>query len=124
MIKPGMNYGLNAMEESDCYPRPQGPCDTAGLELPVGAYGRDDGCSITGGYVYRGTRLPELYGAYVYGDFCSGKIWVLTSGEDSVVTQTELADTVLEISSFAEDPAGELYILSFDKTISRLVTKP
>jgi glucose/arabinose dehydrogenase len=120
IIQPGRNYGWSVMEGGDCHPRPQETCNRAGLEPPVGEYGRDDGCSITGGYVYRGARLTDLYGAYIYGDFCSGKIWALTLDVEAPATQTELVDTDLGISSFAEDPAGELYILSFDKKIYRL----
>ena len=76
IIKPGRNYGWNVMEGFHCF-QPSNGCNQEGLELPVFEYGRDDGCSVTGGYVYRGSRLPSLYGAYVYGDFCTGKIWAL-----------------------------------------------
>jgi hypothetical protein len=87
--------------------------------LPVIEYGRDFGCSVTGGYVYRGEELPSLYGAYVYGDFCSGRIWALKHDGDSVVDLLDIVDTTLTISSFAQDLAGELYILSFDGKIYR-----
>ena len=119
LIVPGGNYGWNRMEGLHCYPRPQTPCDKGGLVLPVFEYGRNFGCSVTGGYVYRGKTLPSLYGAYVYGDFCSGKIWALRHDGESVLEQLEVADTSLSISSFAEDLAGELYILSFDGKIYR-----
>ena len=89
--------------------------------LPVAEYGRDSGCSVTGGYVYRGAELPSLHGAYVYGDFCSGRIWALRHDGDMVVERVEIADTSLAISSFAEDVAGELYILSFDGKLYRFV---
>ena len=108
LIRPGLNYGWNIMEGDECYAR---SCDTRGLELPIAVYGRDDGCSITGGYVYRGSRIPSLYGAYVYGDFCSGKIWALRYDGTRVTESIQLADTKIKISSFAEDNEGELYIL-------------
>ena len=76
IVRPGLNYGWNVMEGSQCF-SPRAGCVRAGLELPVAEYDHDLGCSITGGYVYRGARLPSLSGAYVYGDYCSGRIWAL-----------------------------------------------
>ena len=108
LIRPGLNYGWNIMEGNECYAR---SCDMRGLELPIAVYGRDGGCSITGGYVYRGSRVPSLYGAYVYGDFCSGKIWALRYDGSRVTESVQIADTKIKISSFAEDNEGELYIL-------------
>ena len=116
LIEPGLNYGWNIMEGDECYSR---SCDTRGLELPIAVYGRDDGCSITGGYVYRGNRLPSLYGAYVYGDFCSGKIWALRYDGSRITESIQLADTKLQIASFAEDTEGELYILDLEGGIYR-----
>ena len=118
LVRPGLNYGWKIMEGDECYSR---SCDTRGLELPVTVYGRDDGCSITGGYVYRGSRLPSLYGAYVYGDFCSGKIWALRYDGSRVTESIQLADTKLEIASFAEDTEGELYILDLEGEIYKFV---
>jgi glucose/arabinose dehydrogenase len=119
IIKPGGNYGWNIMEGAHCYNQPT--CNTSGLELPLAEYHQDEGgCSVTGGYVYRGARLPSLYGAYVYGDFCSGKIWALRHDGSKVTERMEIVDSSLRISSFAEHPSGELYILSFDNKIYRL----
>ena len=120
IVRRGMNYGWNVMEGSSCF-KPSRGCDAQGLELPVAEYGRDGGCSVTGGYVYRGERLPSLYGAYVYGDFCSGKIWGLRYEDGRVTEQLELVDSSLDISSFGEDQSGEMFILSFDGGIYRLV---
>ena len=122
---PGGNYGWNMMEGSECF-RPRGAdCDSEGLEPPVVEYGRDDGCSITGGYVYRGSRLPGLNGWYVFGDYCSGKVWAFSrqSGGTSgrIETLDELMDTSHKISSFGEDPSGELYVISLDGGIFRLI---
>ena len=128
VIRPGANYGWNVMEGAHCTPRrgltgllrgSSAECDRSGLELPVVEYGRGDGCSITGGYVYRGERLPSLVGAYVYGDFCSGKIWALRAESGAVVEHKLLVDSSLSLSAFGENPAGDLFMLSFDRTIYR-----
>ena len=112
IIGPGLNYGWNVMEGAHCF-SPQSRCDRTGLELPIAEYGHSEGCSITGGYVYRGSRLPMLSGAYVYGDFCSGKIWGLRYDGSRVTEHLELVDSDLGISSFGEDKSGELYIIAF-----------
>ena len=116
LIRPGLNYGWNIMEGNEVFSRSG---ETRGLEPPVAVYGRDGGCSITGGYVYRGTRLPSLYGAYVYGDFCSGKVWALRYDGSQVTESIQIADTKIRISSFAEDTDGELYILDLGGEIYR-----
>jgi glucose/arabinose dehydrogenase len=115
-IVAGANYGWNVMEGLECFE--SSACDTSGLELPRAAYGRDDGCSVTGGYVYRGPSMPELDGWYVYGDFCSGRIWALNTSDDS--PPVLLADTGLPIASFGELPDGELLVLTFENAIYRL----
>ncbi|MDO8751204.1 MAG: PQQ-dependent sugar dehydrogenase [Dehalococcoidia bacterium] len=121
VILPGRNYGWNIMEGSHCYPPRVTACDQRGLELPVAEYALTDGnCAITGGYVYRGARLPSLNGAYVYGDYCSGRIWALLFDGNRVLENVLVVDSALEISSFGEDQAGEMYILSFDGRIYRL----
>ena len=117
LIRPGRNYGWNFMEGSKCF-RPTN-CDTRGLEMPVAEYGHDGGCSVTGGYVYRGSRLPALYGAYLYADFCSGKIWALRHDAAAVTEQMLIADTGLSISSFGEDASGEVYVLTFEGAVYR-----
>ena len=121
IIKPGRNYGWNVMEGRHCFGA--GNCDQTGLEQPVMEYGREDGCSVTGGYVYRGARLPSMFGAYVYGDFCSGKIWALRHDGDNITEQLQIVDSSLSISAFGEDQGGELYVLSFDRKIYRLVER-
>ena len=122
IIKPGRNYGWNIMEGFHCF-QPSNECNKNGLELPIIEYGRDGGCSITGGYVYRGSRLPSLYGAYIYGDFCSGKIWALRYDGNQITEERQLIDSDLRISSFGEDQTGELFILAFDGKIYRLVPR-
>ena len=121
IIKPGLNYGWNIMEGTSCFRNPG--CGSDKLEPPVAEYGRDGGCSVTGGYVYRGSRIPSLIGAYLYGDFCTGNIWALRHNGSQVVDQALIADTDLQISSFAEGPDGEVYILSFTGEIARLALR-
>ncbi|TLD41037.1 MAG: hypothetical protein JETT_2683 [Candidatus Jettenia ecosi] len=116
IIGKGKNYGWNIMEGLHCFKPPSG-CDTTGLELPVWEYNHDVGASITGGYVYRGSQVPELIGAYIYGDFMSGRIWSLRYDGSSLPINTELLTTNLNISSFGIDEKKELYILSFDGKI-------
>ena len=113
LVRSGLNYGWKVMEGGACY-FPKDGCLTAGLELPVYEYGRDGGCSVTGGYVYRGSRLPALSGTYVFGDFCSGRIWGLDYDGTSVANKGLLTDSGLNITSFGQDSAGEVYILSRD----------
>jgi glucose/arabinose dehydrogenase len=121
IIQRGGNYGWNIMEGAQCYNASQ--CDQSGLMLPRASYGHEHSdCSVTGGYVYHGDRLPELRGWYIFGDFCSGRVW----GIDTVNATTEtaqpfpLADTDAAISSFAVDAAGELYLVTFNRAIYRL----
>ena len=120
LVTRGANYGWSVTEGDHCF-RGGSDCDTAGLTPPVAEYGRQGGCSITGGYVYRGGRVPSLRGAYVYGDFCSGRLWALRHDGLQVVESISLADTTLRISSFGEDQDNELYVLSIDGRILRFV---
>jgi glucose/arabinose dehydrogenase len=103
-ITRGGNFGWNIREGAHCFSDPQ--CSTAGLIDPVAEYDHTEGCSITGGFVYRGSAIPSLSGSYVYGDFCSGRIWALANEQPQVI-----ADTTLAISSFAEDSTGELLVI-------------
>ncbi|UJS18607.1 MAG: PQQ-dependent sugar dehydrogenase [Candidatus Jettenia sp.] len=116
IIEKGKNYGWNIMEGLHCFKPPSG-CDTTGLELPIWEYNHDVGASITGGYVYRGSQVPELIGAYIYSDFMSGRIWYLRYDGSSLPINTELLTTSLNISSFGIDEKNELYMLSFDGKI-------
>ena len=102
----GENYGWNRMEGRHCY-RPN--CDQSGLTLPVAEYTHADGCSVTGGFVYRGQAAQSLRGTYLHGDYCSGRVWgVERTGE--AWTSRLLASSGFGITTFGEDEAGELYI--------------
>jgi glucose/arabinose dehydrogenase len=121
VVVPGGNYGWNRLEGSLCYNPPSG-CDAAGTILPVAEYTHEFGCAIVGGYVYRGAEMPELQGWYVYGDFCSGRVWAVNA-EGERKTPIPIADTGKRITSFAQDPAGEVYVITFDDTVEKLVRK-
>ncbi|WP_456409963.1 PQQ-dependent sugar dehydrogenase [Oceanithermus sp.] len=115
----GRNFGWNIMEGDHCF-KPAKGCRRAGLAPPILEYGHDQGCSITGGYVYRGQAIPELVGAYLYGDYCSGTIWT-AHWEDGTWKSQVLLRTKLKISSFGEDAAGELYVVDYGGTVYRLL---
>jgi len=120
LIRKGRNYGWKTMEGFHCF-SPRTSCDQTGLELPIVEYPNGADCSVTGGHVYRGTRLEALYGAYVYGDFCSGRIWAIRHNDGAIVDDKLLVDSSLYITSFGRDLAGNLYILSQFEGIYRLV---
>jgi glucose/arabinose dehydrogenase len=107
----GENYGWNIMEGTSCFLSPD--CDQTGLTLPVAEYRHGAGdCSVTGGFVYRGAEHPALQGIYFYADFCTGRLWGLR--RNGVVWENQLLlDTALQISSFGEDEAGNLYLADF-----------
>ena len=103
----GENYGWNIMEGAHCFG--SAGCNQQGLVLPVAEYEHSQGCSVTGGFVYRGQRYPALGGIYFYADYCSGRIWGLRRAGAGWESQV-LLETNLSISSFGEDEAGEIYI--------------
>jgi hypothetical protein len=89
------------------------PCDGSPLTAPILVYNHDLGCSVTGGYRYRGSIFARR-GFYVFGDFCSGRIW-FASESDGVWSADEWADTDISISSFGEDEDGELYVVDLGR---------
>ncbi|MEO8164241.1 MAG: PQQ-dependent sugar dehydrogenase, partial [Betaproteobacteria bacterium] len=119
----GVNFGWNVMEGNHCYPAGTA-CNGSALTAPTLEYDHETGaCSITGGYVYRGTAIPALRGTYFYADFCAGFVrsFRLVKG-----SPTELFDwTSLRpgagITSFGEDGAGELYLMTSDGQLQRIV---
>ncbi len=120
LIQRGANYGWNVLEGNHCF-RPRDGCQREGMTPPVWEYSLDgEPCSVIGGYVYRGSAIPWLNGAYVYGDFCSGKLFGLRYAKGKVVEHVQLADTGRRIMSFAQDNDGELYLLSQKSGIYRL----
>lgn len=108
----GQNYGWNVMEGSLCY-YPSSGCNQSGKVLPVAEYDHSLGCSVTGGYALRGDMYPGMQGLYIYGDFCSGRIFALDN--DSVLgwIRIQIADTPYTISTFGEDEDGRLYLADY-----------
>ena len=107
----GQNFGWNRMEGNHCF-RPADGCDQADLTPPVTEYSHDasGGCTVIGGYVYRGTAQPDLAGGYLFADYCSGTIWAISPSGDEFREPTVVAESGASISSFGEDEAGELYV--------------
>ncbi len=103
----GINFGWNAMEGNHSF----GGGATPDMVPPIVEYSHNDGCSVTGGYVYRGEAIPDLQGVYLYGDWCSGIVWGAYRDEAGAWQTVELMGTFRHITSFGEDEAGELYLL-------------
>ncbi len=116
----GRNYGWNTMEASNCFASFN--CSTDGLTLPVAEYSHQLGCSVTGGYVYRGSLFPDLQGHYLYGDFCSGTVWALSRSNSGQWSAEVVGETGASISSFGEDEDGELYVTDLRDGSVHLVT--
>ncbi|HET9615440.1 MAG TPA: PQQ-dependent sugar dehydrogenase, partial [Candidatus Limnocylindrales bacterium] len=123
----GANYGWRQLEGFACY-QPSSGCSTSGKTKPLLAYAHvvsgADNCAVTGGFVYRGGGSPVLAGGYVFGDFCSGRIWAVSATAASPAAPTLLrSDTAsphLSISSFGLDDTGELYVVDLGGAIYRL----
>jgi glucose/arabinose dehydrogenase len=117
----GLNYGWNRMEGAHCFGVET--CDQAGLTLPTFEYGHGDGCSVTGGYVYRGGAIPDLQGQYFFADYCGG--WVrsfrYSGGVATELTEWPSLSPGGSIVSFGEDAAGELYVIEADGRVSKVV---
>ena len=105
----GANLGWNEMEATHPF---QGGENPEGAVLPVFEYGRDDGCSVTGGYVYRGDAIPALDGVYLYADLCSPGIRGLQLDQGQVIDSRTWDLPVQQVYSFGQDDDGELYLLS------------
>ncbi len=118
----GENYGWNVLEGTSCYDAPT--CDATGTVPPVHEYTHADGCSVTGGYVYRGSVVPAFEGRYLFADYCSG--WIRSLGFEGgevtdVVDHEPAFGTISSVASFGEDAAGELYVVSLGGTVYRIV---
>lgn len=123
----GQNYGWKLFEASQCGPG-LASCSPIGLTAPVAEYGRDGGCSVTGGYVYRGRRYPAMQGLYFFADYCSGRIQSLRrsapGGSAASFVRTIELESGRFVSSFGEDEAGELYLVDYTGSVHRLSDGP
>ncbi len=114
----GVNYGWKTREGAHCYNAPT--CSTAGLTDPVWEYAHGTGdCSITGGFVYRGAKYPQMVGLYLYADYCTGRVWGLDRS-GGTTRHALLLDTPYQVTSFGQGEDGELYLLHGGGTIYRL----
>ncbi|MEM7033494.1 MAG: PQQ-dependent sugar dehydrogenase, partial [Chloroflexota bacterium] len=119
IIQRGGNYGWKILEGDRCY-EPAQNCDGSSTIAPVVVYGRSDGCSVTGGLVYRDNVLPEIANTYLYGDFCSGTIWGINA--DTPTNATTIASNVGSVSSFGQDSNNNVYVLQFNGPILMAVS--
>ncbi|MDX1502159.1 MAG: PQQ-dependent sugar dehydrogenase [Thermoanaerobaculia bacterium] len=119
----GENYGWRIREGSQCF-EPAVGCAEEGLTAPVLEYLHDQGCSVTGGYRYRGPKAATLDRFYLYGDFCSGRVWGGRPNTAGNWRERLLADTGANVSSFGEDEAGRLYLVDHGGRLYRLSGRP
>ena len=122
LIVKGGNYGWRVYEGDRPYAK-SAVAPASDYLPPVETYGHEAGCSVTGGYVYRGKAVPELRGQYLYADFCSGTVWALEAGGQGP-RKGRMIGEVPNPSSFGEDADGELYLTSFTGRIYRLAPRP
>jgi glucose/arabinose dehydrogenase len=121
VVRKGGNYGWRVMEGFHCFNLPE-PCGKENFTSPLLEYDHQGGrCSITGGYVYRGSAIPALIGTYLYGDFCSGEIFSVRTGQGGQVKgEPGVLKTNAAISSFGEDENGEIYLLDHKGAVYQL----
>jgi glucose/arabinose dehydrogenase len=122
VIEPGGNYGWNVREGAHCF-SPASGCADSFVE-PISEYDHSLGRSVTGGFVYRGTALPDLVGWYVFGDFGSGRLFGIPEDSAAVTAPEVFEETGLQIVSFGQGADGELYVLHFGGTIHQIVDAP
>jgi glucose/arabinose dehydrogenase len=123
----GSNYGWKTVEGPQCFgdEEPVPPCDSTGFTPAVLSYDHGSGCAVTGGYVYRGTRIPALRGTYLYADYCAGNFGSFRIEGGQAVGAVDLTEdinpeTIRHISSFGVDNGGEMYVLSLDGGLYRI----
>lgn len=116
----GLNFGWLRMEGSSCFQRGCDP-ETESLVLPVHEYSHEEGCSVTGGRVYRGDAIPELVGTYFYSDWCGGWLRSFRWDGQSALDHTEWLTGIGQVNSFGVDSEGELYLLTWTGEVGRIV---
>ena len=144
--KGGLNYGWNILEGNHCYPE-ETDCSSEGLVAPIFEYPNNanyaktlfgikqpemDGCSITGGYIYRGKKIENFYGKYIFGDYCTGKIWSIKINQNGEVTDFyNHTDQILKsmnkrefyLSSFGQDKNNEIYLIDYNGDIYKIINE-
>ena len=123
IVRAGENHGWNVFEGDECFRNADDCAMLSDAVGPVSTYGHDEGCSVTGGVVYRGARLPELHGVYLFGDYCSSTIWGLWPDDAAETGWNRHALLTLDgrIASFGVDNDGEVHVLTFNGPILKLV---
>lgn len=123
LVERGANYGWSVMEGSHPFylDREAGPQP---FSKPIAEHHHSEARSLTGGVVYYGKKLPDLVGAYIYGDYSTGKIWGIRHKRGRMIWHQEIADTTLQITGFGSDPAGELLIVDYTGGLYRLEPRP
>ena len=119
----GENYGWKLFEGSEQFSGSREGMARREMTFPIAEYGRSEGCSVTGGYVYRGQDLLDLAGNYIFGDYCSGIVWTLTPQADGTWLRSVLLQAPSEITSFGEDADGEVYVIIRTGEIYRIMSK-
>jgi len=118
IVQKAGNYGWNTMEGNHCF-NPATGCNMTGLTLPIAEYDHSVGIAVIGGYVYHGPSIPSLQGTYVFGDL-NGKIFGLQETSPNNWTRTLLATTSTQLSSFGQDPSGELYVVDLSGNVFKI----
>jgi glucose/arabinose dehydrogenase len=124
----GRNYGWKPMEGTLCFADDKCEADTPScgakeLTLPVLEYTHDEGnCSVTGGYVYRGRAIPSLVGSYLFGDYCSSRVWAAKPAKGGFDVR-QLPELAISVVTFGEDREGEIWLGTFEGKVLKLVPK-
>jgi glucose/arabinose dehydrogenase len=114
----GRNYGWKRFEGTTLFDAGTAAPNAVG---PIHEYSHADGCSVTGGVVYRGTAIPGLRGTYLFADYCSGRIWGLRQSNGRATEVGQLRASASEIVAFGVDDRGEVYLASLGGTVFQLV---
>ena len=112
LLQKGGNFGWSVMEGAHCF-NPSSGCDMNNKILPIAEYDHNEGSAVIGGYVYKGSAIPNLSGIYVFGDLSGGKIWGLQETAPGTWTRSTLLSKALTLSSFGQDESGEVYVLDY-----------